>query len=527
MFVCIASANPVDYEIILNTSIFSSVGLNCGKIIHSGNDLVKLIANDRTEILIIDTELEDADLFESINIIKSQKPLQVILIAPRRDFSYAYRAMKASACELLVRPYTSEQIANALLEAAHRIRSDSQSTLTQNTNSRNAFAEELSAVLGNKTISGINRSFHTTFHEGLFRVVSFAIDFPNINQIQDIAEQIWHSTQSFLYTHAWFNTYDIVHSIVYNELRIIFNYAEFEDDAVMRMLPSMFRYTQDTCRSSPGLELFMGIGQAYKDINKLTVSFEESKNGIWMRMASRYPKNRIITYTNSAISDKQSLAILALSRDIISAIDTLNTPAFIKAVNKFFAFPVEVLCSAQAKQAILDTVRYFREQYKESLDKIDNAYSFYHRTKMSLLTSQTFDEYKRRYVRIFTDKFERLHMDLEKNKANNYISRVKSMIDKRYMENLTLDKIAQEIDISPNYLSRIFHMETGKTFSDYLLDRRLSVAQVFLEKSDYNIKEVSSAVGYSDQRYFSRVFIKKLGLTPTEYRTIHKKTTSQ
>lgn len=527
MFVCFASSNPTDYDILLNTSIFSSVGLDCGKVVNSSNDLVKLLANDRTEILVIDIEIEGIDPFECIRIIKSQKPLQVILIAPRKDFSCAYKAMKVSACELLIRPYTSEQISDALLEAASRIRTESHSGILQNANSRNTFAEELSAVLGNKTISEINRAFHTTFREGLFRVASFAIDFPNINQIHDVAEQIWHSTQSFLYAHAWFNTYDIVHSIVYNELRIIFNYPESEDEEIMRVLPSMFRYTQDTCRSSPGVELFMGVGQAYNDINKLTASFEESKNGIWTRMSSRYPKNRIITYTNSSISDKQELAILALSKDLISAINTLNTPALIKAVNEFFQLPVEVLCSAQAKQAILDTVRYFRDKYRTSLDQIDNAYSFYHRTKMSLLTSQTFDEYKRRYIQIFTKMFEQVYVDSENKEPYNYIGRAKSIIDKRYMENLTLDSVAQEIDISPNYLSRIFHMDTGKTFSDYLLDRRLSTAQLLLEKSDYKIKEVCSAVGYFDQRYFSRVFMKKLGLTPSQYRMLHKNTTSK
>lgn len=527
MFVCFASANPTDSDIILNTSIFSSAGLDCGKVLHSSSDLVKQIANDRTEVLVIDAELEGDDPFACIQTIKSQKPLQVILIAPRRDFSYAYKAMKISACELLIRPYTSEQLSAALLEAVSRIRTESHSSAMQNVNSRNTFAEELSAVLGNKTIPEINKSFHTTFREGLFRVASFAIDFPNINQIHDIAEQIWHSTQSFLYTHAWFNTYDIVHSIVYNELRIIFNYPASEDDEIMQVLPSMFRYTQDTCRSSPGLELFMGIGQAYDDINKLAISFEESKNGIWTRMSSRYPKDRIIAYTSSSISDKQELVILALSKDLVSAINALNTPALIKAVNEFFQLPVEVLCSAQAKQAILDTVRYFRDKYKASLDQIDNAYSFYHRAKMSLLTSQTFDEYKRRYIQIFTKMFEQLYADSENKEQHSYIGRAKAIVDKRYMENLTLDSVAQEIDISPNYLSRIFHMSTGKTFTDYLLDRRLSAAQLLLEKSDYKIKEVCSAVGYFDQRYFSRVFMKKLGLTPSQYRVLHKNITSK
>lgn len=527
MFVCLALADRADYDLILNSTIFPSAGLNYGKVVYSTDHMVPLISSDRTEILVLDTQIQGPDPFECIAKIKSQKPLQVVLIAPNRDFTYAYKAMKISACELLVRPYTAEQMSQALLEAASHVRHAYSNTILPNTNSRSTFAEQLSVVLGNKTIAEINASFHTTFQDGLFRVVSFAVDFPNINQIHDIAEQILHSTQGFLYTHAWFNTYDIVHSIVYNEIRIIFNYAVSLDGEILQMLTSMFRYLQNTCKASPGLELFMGIGQAYSDINKLALSFEESKNALWARMSSKHPKNRIITHSDSSISDKQQLRILALGKAISNAIDALNKQAFIQSVNEFFALPVEILCSSLAKQAILDTVRYFRDKYKESLDQIDNAYNFYHTTKMALLTSQTFDEYKRRYTRIFSEMFDRLAAFCDSNEQNNYIDRAKAIIDNRYMEDLTLEKVAQEIEISANYLSRIFHNTMGKTFSDYLLEQRLAAAQILLEKNDYRIKEISAAVGYADQRYFSRIFMKKLGLTPTEYRSIHQKPTGQ
>lgn len=526
MFVCLALANPADYDIISSAAIFaSSSGLNCGKVIYSSNYMVQLLTSDRTDILVIDTQIEGPDPFECIAKIKSQKPLQVICIAPEADYSCAYSAMKISACELLVRPFTTEQISNALLEAASRCRSGVQNMILPNVNSRNAFAEQISVVLGNKSISEINCSFHTTFREGLFQVVSFAIDFPNINQIHDIAQQLWHSTQTYLYTNAWFKLYDTVHSINYNEIRMIFNYPSSANEEMMQMLTAMFRYVQHACENSPGLELFMGIGQAYADVNKLADSLEESKNAIWTRMATRYPKNRIVTHVDLPISDKQRLNILTLGKAIQNAMDSLNKPTFIQLSNDFFDLPAEALCSAVAKQAILDTVRYFRDTYKERLSQIDNPYNFYLSTKMALLTSQTFDEYKRRYIKIFTQMFDRLSADIENNEQINYIDRVTAIINTRYMEELTLEKVAKEVDISANYLSRIFHKATGKTFSDYLLEQRISAAQILLEKNDCRIKEISSAVGYSDQRYFSRIFMKKLGLTPSEYRSIHQKTT--
>jgi two-component system response regulator YesN len=92
----------------------------------------------------------------------------------------------------------------------------------------------------------------------------------------------------------------------------------------------------------------------------------------------------------------------------------------------------------------------------------------------------------------------------------------------RYREDLHLTDIAGELFITPNYLSRLFRQETGKSFVELLSEIRMDNARTLLLSEDrMKIYEVGSAVGYSNPRYFSEWFHKNTGMSPGEYRNLH------
>lgn len=117
--------------------------------------------------------------------------------------------------------------------------------------------------------------------------------------------------------------------------------------------------------------------------------------------------------------------------------------------------------------------------------------------------------------------FERLAHHTEGSASSKYIARVMRIIENRYMEDLSLESVSEEVELSPNYLSRLFRKETQKTFTDALTEKRIAAAKELLSETDYRIKEICNAIGYSDQRYFSRIFLKTVGITPSEYRSIN------
>ena len=74
------------------------------------------------------------------------------------------------------------------------------------------------------------------------------------------------------------------------------------------------------------------------------------------------------------------------------------------------------------------------------------------------------------------------------------------------------------MDISPYYFSKIFKEETGRNFVEYVTDIRIGRARELLLSSDMSMKEICGEVGYGDPNYFSRIFKKHAGVTPTEYK---------
>lgn len=82
---------------------------------------------------------------------------------------------------------------------------------------------------------------------------------------------------------------------------------------------------------------------------------------------------------------------------------------------------------------------------------------------------------------------------------------------------LNLSELAEELGMSPSSLSRKFHSETGQTFSQYQMEFRIRTAQRYLQEGTYTITQAAHQVGFSDSSYFSKVFTKFAGCTPTQY----------
>ena len=98
------------------------------------------------------------------------------------------------------------------------------------------------------------------------------------------------------------------------------------------------------------------------------------------------------------------------------------------------------------------------------------------------------------------------------------VSRAEVYIREHYSQDISLDDVSRQVNISPYYFSRLFKEEAGVTFVEYLTSLRIDKAKELIREGKLSIKEVSGAVGYADANYFSRLFKKQTEMTPREYR---------
>ena len=102
--------------------------------------------------------------------------------------------------------------------------------------------------------------------------------------------------------------------------------------------------------------------------------------------------------------------------------------------------------------------------------------------------------------------------------SNNTLKKILHYINKHYNENLTLTSIAEHFGFSTSYITKLFRNFLGKGTVDYINDLRLTAACEYLISSNYSIGEISNKIGYTNQYYFNRLFKKKYGVTPKDFR---------
>ncbi len=110
----------------------------------------------------------------------------------------------------------------------------------------------------------------------------------------------------------------------------------------------------------------------------------------------------------------------------------------------------------------------------------------------------------------------------EQESGNLNILRAKSLVREFYASGITLEEMAQKLNITPEYLSTQFRQEVGETYSSYVRNYRIAKAKELLLGTNLKLQQIAQQVGYADAKYFSQVFKKTTGMLPAEYRQNHK-----
>ncbi|MEK3748601.1 response regulator [Paenibacillus sp. FSL E2-8871] len=106
-------------------------------------------------------------------------------------------------------------------------------------------------------------------------------------------------------------------------------------------------------------------------------------------------------------------------------------------------------------------------------------------------------------------------------KSNIYrkeVLRITEILQENVENKITLDRLAQEVNMNVNYLCRVFKQDTGRSIVQYMNELKINKAIELLKLPDTRIKEVASQVGIDDPFYFNRVFKKVVGLSPSDFR---------
>ena len=259
--------------------------------------------------------------------------------------------------------------------------------------------------------------------------------------------------------------------------------------------------------------LNIGVGMAYRAMPKLIDSMLEAKIAMGYNSVANPgihfgDINIKIHYGEYPYNDEKHLCDNIIKSDINGCLPTLdkllkwimvNCGSLIEVRQKLFEIVVMITRSATIFEhldvTLLDTSKYFEE--------IKNI--------------QSMNEIQPYMERIVKDLVEAMGK-VKKLNTNENISKSIDFIAKNYEKDITLEEVAKAVSLSSFYFSKLFKQETGENFIDYLTHFRMGVAENLLKDKNSIVKNVSFSVGYNDPNYFSKLFKKYYGVSPSEFK---------
>ena len=205
----------------------------------------------------------------------------------------------------------------------------------------------------------------------------------------------------------------------------------------------------------------------------------------------------------------------------INAVKTLNSHDAKKYVNEFFA------AMERAKEALYNRQKFCLNliiNISDALYEIgcNPAILFNNTDSWALIRKADSPEALKNFINNITDVVMSYIENAREQKNKSLIERVKAMVDANFADDASLETAAAQVYMSPCYLSVIFKRETGMTFKNYLIHTRIEKSKELLANTELKIYEIAEKVGYTDTRYFSDIFQRNTGKTPSQYRDLQK-----
>jgi len=139
-----------------------------------------------------------------------------------------------------------------------------------------------------------------------------------------------------------------------------------------------------------------------------------------------------------------------------------------------------------------------------------------------IVKNNFFDQHEQ-LSRIIECVIIQIQNNLALKNSNKLVLDIKQYILNHLNEKISLKRIGEITHFSPIYCDFIFKKEIGKCIIDYLIDERIKKSQELIIESSESLKNIAILVGFSDNNYFSRIFKKRTGYTPTQYKKLNLK----
>lgn len=490
----------------------SSEYIVCGKA-SDGEEGALLAKELKPDLIICDIEMPKLNGLEMIERIKEngENPLFVIL-SGYSDFIYAQKGIRLGVVEYLLKPITYSNLRNIMSEMSVKINTKQ---INYSTIEKDIPRDEiLKEVLLNK--GKISEFAYQTIEGNVKQEQGmFLINFYLSRKHRDKSEVLIKELTDFM------NNYNI--RSFYFSYIIEFDYitafinAPLEFDRIIKMLKynliaSLKRngFTDISC----SIVNLNDLGEIRSSLDKLKTL---SKWHIVLKNEDIISFESIQKLKLKECIYPREIEAVALqsvkNNDIVKLIETNKKLILLLGNDLYDPFDLIEICSNYIFSIL--TFQTALEGSNNNLynEFIDQGVLNHIKSCCSIVELQDcLDNFVKRF---FKPKDE-IH-----TKYSLHVRKTVNYIKEYYKDRVYLEEAAAKVNITPEYLSRLFTKEIGKSFSDYVKDYRIDKAKKLLMNDKAKIYEIAEKVGYSDPKYFCKIFKEVTGVSPKEYMKLY------
>ena len=488
-----------------------------------------MIKKEKPDIVITDIRMPFMNGLELSKLIKKEMPwVEIIILSGFEEFEYAKEAIKIGVAQYLTKPISGDDLLKELDTLSTKIEENKRereirekylSEMKENTVSeRKEFFEKL--VTGSESAAELIQSAERL--EIKISSIYYNILLSKINvkaQNQDV------------YSHRLISIEEEIENIIDEDYVIMFDrdlegkaflFKADTEEELNRVIFDFCDKLKEIFERYEGIRYFGGIGEMAERLRDVPSSFETANKAFTKRYfttESAFVRSDEIEERDVSEDkfDVENLDVKHLDRSKIKEFlkfgDGAETEYF---VDEYLAgLGTNAIKSQIFRQYIIMDVYFSVVEFINSISSDDDSQSL-NGYKPDLVRTE---EESRNYIISLINKGIELREGNVSGHNNDVVDAVKQYIEENFADDeLSLNSMASHVNFSPNHLSMIFSQQTGNTLIKYLTDYRMNKAKEFLKCTNKKSSEISLMVGYKDPHYFSYLFKKTQGVTPTQFR---------
>lgn len=464
-----------------------------------GSEAISFIQRHNVDIVITDIKMPVADGLEVARFIQENKPeIKVILLTGYADFEYAKTAIKYNVSSFILKPTNKKDLYEAVKKAQEQL-------ITSKKNSSIA-KEELAFLKDQLLLEMTTAPYSSSFEPRLSKLNIqldnyYAVAFQLVPLGNDISslKKIIIDEKKNAYCYR------------YNNLIITIYFLAEHMDSIPQLILNNCREISMITHTLESKQIAIGISYPHSGASDFQLAVSEAIQALTLNF---YSEDNIALFSESSKTKGYDLTA-ENALDLLEFENNLNNWQFDESniiINNIFSKMKSNFSDSFVAKNMCSQIYYICYRVLAKKDTKTPSSDFLTQIHNS---SDIFALENTIHALLLYTRNQFVGLNHIQNKlVDNTINFIHTHLDYP----LSLETLSEHLHISPSHLSRTFKKTCNESLTEYINKTRIEKAKEYLLESDMLTYEIATIVGYNDATYFSSIFKKYTGLSPTDYR---------